>query len=103
MNRLTKKIGLVLISSSLVLSGCGLHEDEIAERDNGQWGKDSGTARGSNSGNSSSYHHSYFPGYRQFSNGGSHAGTSFFSSYGGGSHGGSSRGGFGASAHGGGS
>ena len=33
MNRLTEKIGLVLISSSLVLSGCTSQEEEIAERD----------------------------------------------------------------------
>jgi hypothetical protein len=102
-NRLTKKIGLVLISSSLVLSGCTLHEEETAERDNGPWGKGSGTGGGSNSGSFSSYHHSYSPGYRQFSNVGGHPGATSFSSYGGGAHGGSSRGGFGASAHGGGS
>jgi hypothetical protein len=96
-NRLTKKIGLVLISSSLVLSGCARHEDEIAERDDGRWGKDSAAPSGSHAGSSFPYHNSYIPGFHQFSS--SRPGTNSFSSHAGGSYSGSSRGGFGGSAH----
>lgn len=100
MNRLTKKIGLVLISSSLVLSGCGQNESEDAEGGDASWGKDSAAGSagsGSHVGNFSSHSPFYTPGYQHYSNGGSHPSTGFFSSF----SGGSVRGGFGASAHGG--
>ncbi len=109
MNRLTKQIGLVLISSSLVLSGCAGHEDEIAERDgafrgrdfvappgsnssnlaerdDSSSGRDSAAPPGSSSGSSYPYRPTYAPGVQPFSNGGSRPATNSFSSFSGGSH-----------------
>ena len=108
MNRLTKQIGLVLISSSLVLLGCSEPEDpELAENPNSQnpysdasnstWNSSGSSYHGGYSGSPGGYR----PGLSMAPAGGPgfRSGGSSFSSY----SGGSIRGGFGASAHGAGS
>ena len=98
MDRLTKRIALVLVSSSLAMFGCTSQQE--AEKDQFT-GHPSGTGSlpgtGSHSTHSPTYSHGWF---NFFGGSGSsfRSGGSSFSS-----HGGSSRGGFGASAHGGGS
>jgi hypothetical protein len=101
-NRLTKNIALVLISSSLVLSGCG-GEEEREDFGGGPFDSGHGTAynSGYNGGHSS---HIYYHNGSLYHGGGSvQPGSSFghsFGSFGGSSHVGSTRGGFGASGHG---
>ncbi len=121
MNRLTKNIALVLISSSLALFGCGAQEEPREFSDNGDFGDlpaDSGAPRGSGfqpGGGSYSPSHGYYyyhNGTRMFYGGGIRPGTTFYGHTGstfsgsphtGSSSAGSTHGGFGASAHGGGS
>jgi hypothetical protein len=91
MNRLTKKIGLVLISSSLVLTGCGRKESEQAEREDELLSANSGS--GAPAGAYPSHHNSYVPGVHYYGYGGMRPGPTFSSR-----SGGSTRGGFGASA-----
>ena len=112
MNRLTKHIGLVLISSSLILHGCerSLTEEEKKKKEEEQT---AATAAGTGTGAT----HGYHPGVSHFFYGGSRypsgtagtrtgtTGASHFSgtSTSSGSRSGTSvstRGGFGASAHG---
>jgi hypothetical protein len=64
MNRITKKISLALISSSLVMHGCDSPPETLAERDDFSETTSetsslvqSGSSSGTSSGTSSSYHH----------------------------------------------
>ncbi len=105
MNRLTKQIGLVLISSSLILHGCerSLTEEETKKKEEEQT---AAAAAGTGTGAT----HGYHPGVSPFYYGGSRypsgtTGASHFSgtSTSSGSRSGagvSTRGGFGATAHG---
>jgi hypothetical protein len=107
-NRLTKQICLVLISSSLVLHGCGrsLTEEEKKKRQDEQAAAAGGPSSGSTYGYHPGFHWGYFGGPR-FPSGatGVGVGTSHFSgtgtSPGGRSAAGASvHGGFGATGHG---
>jgi hypothetical protein len=107
-NRLTKEIGLVLISSSLVLHGCSRPEEpDLVQNPNPQ-NRPSGTSSNtwhSHPSHVPFYHGGYYgssggyrPGSSMGSSGiaGSAAGASSVSSH----AGGSARGGFGATGHG---
>jgi hypothetical protein len=107
-NRLTKRICLVLISSSLVLHGCGrsLTEEEKKEKEEEQPAAAAGPGTGSTHGFHPGFHPGYYGGPLFPSRTtGVGTGTSHFSGTSGspGSRPGASvstRGGFGASAHG---
>ncbi len=91
MNRLTKQIQLVLISSSLVLAGCAKDCEEEKQDQTPQ--QTTGSSSGSHGGHTGFHHYPVFihgPAARPGTGGaGGHS-----------SIGGSTRGGFGASAHG---
>ncbi len=97
MNRLTKQISLVLVSSSLVLHGC--HSEPVAEAEKTEEEKAAAAGpagQGSTSGHPHHWGPHFFHGSRGISSSPgarSSAGSRF-------SAGGSTRGGFGASAHG---
>ena len=109
MNRLTKQICLVLISSSLVLHGCHRSlTDEEKKKEEEQAGAAAGTGTGSTYGYHSGYHPGFYHGYYGgplFHSGTTGAGTPHISG-GSGSRGSASgtsasvHGGFGGSAHG---
>ena len=118
MNRLTEKIALVLVSSSLALFGCTPQQQEAEKLEDDEFHSTAGTSALSGTGSPGSgshlqpttHTHYGFPFYSFFNGGGSgvRPGASSFSgrggsSFSGSSQGGSSRGGFGGSAHGGGS